>query len=48
MSIQGTAPVIYPTLDTLNPVAPDLWVVDCGPLRATGILLSVRMTVVRL
>lgn len=37
----------YPPLDTLKPVAPDLWIVDSGPL--PGILpLPVRMTVLRL
>lgn len=40
--------VTYPPLDTLKPVAPDLWIVDSGPLRVMGIPLPVRMTVVRL
>ena len=38
----------YPPLDTLKPVAPDLWIVDSGPLRLLGMPLPVRMTVVRL
>lgn len=38
----------YPPLDALKPVADDLWIVDSGPLRALGIPLPVRMTVVRL
>nr|WP_111299430.1 DUF4336 domain-containing protein [Paracoccus saliphilus] len=42
------AHVTYPPLDTLKPVATDLWVVDSGPLRAMGIPLPVRMTVIRL
>lgn len=40
--------VTYPPMDTLKPVAPDLWIVDSGPLRAMGIPLPVRMTVIRL
>ena len=38
----------YPPLDTPKPVADNLWVVDSGPLRAFGIPLPVRMTVLRL
>ncbi|KAB1077392.1 DUF4336 domain-containing protein [Methylobacterium soli] len=38
----------YPPLDVLKPVAPDLWIVDSGPLRALGLPLPVRMTVIRL
>lgn len=38
----------YPPLDTLKPVAPDVWIVDSGPLRVLGMPLPVRMTVVRL
>ncbi|KAB1072752.1 DUF4336 domain-containing protein [Methylobacterium planeticum] len=38
----------YPPLDTPKPVAPDLWIVDSGPLRALGLPLPVRMTVIRL
>ncbi|GEP12240.1 DUF4336 domain-containing protein [Methylobacterium gnaphalii] len=38
----------YPPLDTLKPVAPNLWIVDSGPLHAFGMPLPVRMTVVRL
>jgi len=39
---------VYPPLDVLKPVAPDLWIVDSGPLRAIGLAVPVRMTVVRL
>ena len=39
---------VYPPLDTLKPVAPDLWIVDSGPLQAVGVPIPVRMTVVRL
>jgi hypothetical protein len=39
---------VYPPLDKLKPVAPDLWIVDSGPLRAMGVAIPVRMTVVRL
>ena len=38
----------YPPLDTLKPIAPDLWIVDSGPLRMLGMPLPVRMTVIRL
>lgn len=38
----------YPPLDVLKPVADGVWIVDSGPLRALGIPLPVRMTVVRL
>jgi hypothetical protein len=44
-----SADITYPPLDTLKPVADDLWIVDSGPLWAMGILpLPVRMTVIRL
>lgn len=39
---------VYPPLDTLKPVADGVWIVDSGPLRAMGLALPVRMTVVRL
>jgi hypothetical protein len=38
----------YPPLDTLKPVATDLWIVDSGPLHAMGVPIPVRMTVIRL
>lgn len=38
----------YPPLDVLKPVAENLWIVDSGPLRALGMPLPVRMTVIRL
>lgn len=42
-------PSTYPPLDTLKPVADDVWIVDSGPLRVFGgIPLPVRMAVVRL
>jgi hypothetical protein len=40
--------VVYPPLDTLKPVAEDLWIVDSGPLRAMGLAIPVRMTLVKL
>lgn len=41
--------ITYPPLDTLKPVARDVWIVDSGPLHAFGLLpLPVRMCVVRL
>ena len=39
--------VTYPPLDTLKPVADNLWIVDSGP-QQMGISLPVRMTVIRL
>lgn len=39
----------YDRIDSLKPVAEDVWIVDSGPLKAMGILpLPVRMSVVRL
>lgn len=38
----------YPPLDKLKNLAPNLWIVDSGPLRVFGMPLPVRMTVVRL
>lgn len=39
----------YPPLDVPKPVAPDLWIVDSGPMRAMGVIpIPVRMTVIRL
>ncbi len=38
----------YPPLDVLKPLAPDLWIVDSGPLPVYGLPLPVRMTVLRL
>ena len=40
--------VTYPPLDTLKPVAENVWVVDSGPINAMGLSLPVRMTVIRL
>jgi hypothetical protein len=40
--------VLYPPLDSLKPVADDIWIVDSGPLRAYALSIPVRMTVVRL
>ena len=42
-------PVItYPPLDVPKPVADDVWIVDSGPISASGLKLPVRMTVMRL
>lgn len=38
----------YPPLDRPKPVADDLWVVDSGPIKAMGLTLPVRMTIIRL
>lgn len=40
--------VTYPPLDTLKPVAENVWVVDSGPMNAMGLTLPVRMTIIRL
>ncbi|WP_315760628.1 DUF4336 domain-containing protein [Sphingomonas sp. Y38-1Y] len=41
-------PVTYPPLDVPKPLAPDIWVVDSGPIHVAGLSLPLRMTVVRL
>src|SRR3712207_4556325 len=46
-SAMASPSVTYPPLDTLKPVADDLWIVDSGP-QHMGISLPVRMTVIRL
>ena len=38
----------YPPLDQPKPVAPDVWIVDSGPVNAMGLKLPIRMTIVRL
>src|SRR5690349_12115477 len=38
----------YPPLDTLKPVAPDIWIVDGAPIHPGGVPMPVRMTVIRL
>lgn len=43
----GTKTATYPPLDVLKQVAPDLWIVDSGPLHALGMPLPIRMTVIR-
>jgi hypothetical protein len=40
--------VTYPPLDTLKPVAENVWVVDSGPIHVAGLVLPIRMTVIRL
>lgn len=40
--------IAYPPVDVLKPVADDLWIVDSGPIRAGGLPLPIRMTVIRL
>jgi len=42
------ADVTYPPLDTLKPVAEDVWIVDSGPLKLMGVPIPIRMTVIRL
>src|SRR5690606_16054796 len=42
------ADVTYRPVDDPTAVAPDVWIVDSGPLRLAGIPIPVRMTVVRL
>ena len=44
----STAEVTYPPLDTLKRVAENVWVVDSGPIKAMGLELPIRMTVIRL
>jgi len=38
----------YPPLDRVKPVGENLWVVDSGPIRAMGMKMPVRMTIIRL
>lgn len=38
----------YPPFNRLKPVAEDIWIVDAPPIHPAGIVLPVRMTVVRL
>lgn len=38
----------YPPLDTLKSIAPDVWIVDSGPMYRLGLPLPLRMTVIRL
>ncbi|WP_322965173.1 DUF4336 domain-containing protein [Sphingomonas fuzhouensis] len=40
--------ITYPPVDTPKPFAADIWIVDSGPIRAMGMTLPIRMTVVRL
>jgi hypothetical protein len=40
--------VIYSPIDVPKPFAPEVWVVDSGPISAMGLKLPVRMTVIRL
>ncbi|MET1755656.1 DUF4336 domain-containing protein [Novosphingobium sp. RD2P27] len=40
--------ITYPPRDVLKSLAPDLWIVDSGPISAMGLKLPVRMTVIRL
>lgn len=40
--------IVYPPLDVPKQVADGVWIVDGGPVRAFGIPLPVRMTVIRL
>ncbi|MDF2798148.1 MAG: hypothetical protein K0R85_892 [Devosia sp.] len=39
---------LYPPINEPKPVAPDLWIVDSGPLHVAGMPLPIRMTVIRL
>lgn len=38
---------VYPPLDTLKPIAQNVWIVDSGPLPVLGMPLPVRMTIIR-
>lgn len=48
VSARGGAQVTYPPLDRPKPLADNVWVVDSGPISASGLKMPVRMTVVRL
>lgn len=38
----------YPPLDTPKPIGEGIWIVDSGPLKTGGMVLPVRMTIIRL
>ncbi|MEK7414620.1 MAG: DUF4336 domain-containing protein, partial [Planctomycetota bacterium] len=40
--------VTYPPLDVLKSVAPDVWIVDSGPMQVYGMPTPIRMIVIRL
>jgi len=42
------APASYPPLDVVKPFADGVWIVDSGPMIASGLSLPIRMTVIRL
>ena len=44
----ASASPTYPPVDVLKQVAERVWIVDSGPIRAMGIPLPVRMTVIQL
>jgi len=39
--------VTYDPIDVLKPVAPDIWIVDSGPMHIMGAPIPIRMTVIR-
>ena len=43
-----SSPAVYPPLDVPKPVTDGVWIVDSGPLKALGMPLPIRMTVIRL
>lgn len=45
---RSDAPASYPPLDVLKPFGKDVWIVDSGPMIASGLSLPIRMTVLRL
>lgn len=47
-SHEGETEVAYLPLDTLKPLAQDVWTVDGAPIAPMGITLPVRMSVIRL
>jgi hypothetical protein len=42
------AAVVYAPINVPKPFAPEVWIVDSGPISAMGLKLPVRMTVIRL
>jgi hypothetical protein len=48
MSARHENEIAYPPLDVLKPLAEKLWIVDGTPMHTMGLVLPVRMTVVRL
>jgi hypothetical protein len=45
---EGDLPAAYEPTNTLKPIGENIWIVDGEPIKAMGLVLPVRMTVIRL